>query len=206
MKPRRRYDDSGQTVILYGAVIVGLLFLAFAFFAVAQAGTVRNGGQSAADAAALAAAQDDRDQLFDGFMDALGDEEAWQDWLDALPPLDGDGCDEADHFAGRNRADVLKCDLITRNGDNGYTVRIETRFDTGDTFVPGADHKKARATATAVVKPRCDVDPDPVEEDEDEAEGEAIDITCGDEELTIDPDDEDLDLKPSDLFSVVLAE
>lgn len=71
---------------MYGAVIVGLLFLAFAFFAVAQAGTVRNGGQSAADAAALAAAQDDRDQLFDGFMDALGDEEAWQDWLDALPP------------------------------------------------------------------------------------------------------------------------
>lgn len=103
---------------------------------------------------------------------------------------------------------MLKCDLITRNGDNGYTVRIETRFDTGDTFVPGADHKKARATATAVVKPRCDVDPDPVEEDEDEDEdeGEAIDITCGDEELTIDPDDEDLDLKPSDLFSVVLAE
>jgi len=42
-------------------VIAGLLFLAFAFFAVAQAGTVRNGGQSAADAAALAAAQDDRD-------------------------------------------------------------------------------------------------------------------------------------------------
>lgn len=189
--------DSGQTVILYGVVITGLLFLAFAFFAVAQASTVRNGGQSAADAAALAAAQDDRDELFDGFLDALGDDTAWQDWLDGIADITGDGCGEADSFAAMNRSDVLSCDEIAREGDNGYTVKIETRFDTGKTFVPGTGGKKAKATATAVIKPLCDFD----EEGTDEVE-----ITCDGEDFTIDPDDEVIELKPADLFSVVLVD
>ena len=179
--------------------MVGLLFLAFAFFAVAQAGTVRNGGQSAADAASLGAAQDDRDELFDGFLDALGDGDAWQEWLKGEAPLEGDGCGEADHFAGQNRSDVQGCDPIERNGDKGYTVKIQTRFDTGETFVPGTDNKKAKATATAVVQPLCDFD-------EDQGGGE-IEITCDGEEFTIDPDDvEDLDLEPADLFDVVLVD
>jgi hypothetical protein len=182
-------------VILYAAVIAGLLFLAFAFFAVAQAGTVRNGGQSAADAAALAAAQDDRDELFDGFLDALDDGDSWQDWLDGLGSLTGDGCGEADDFADRNRSDVLSCDAVTEDGFDGYTVKVETRFDTGDSIVPGADNKKAKATATAVIKPRCDFADD----------AEQIEITCDGEDFTLDPDDEDFDLGPSDLFSVVLV-
>ncbi|WP_194292244.1 pilus assembly protein TadG-related protein [Streptomyces jumonjinensis] len=37
-------------------MVAGLLFLALAFFAVGQAGASRNGTQSGADAAALAAA------------------------------------------------------------------------------------------------------------------------------------------------------
>ncbi|WP_274040980.1 pilus assembly protein TadG-related protein [Streptomyces iconiensis] len=183
-------------MILYGVVITGLLFLAFAFFAVAQASTVRNGGQTAADAAALAAAQDDRDELFDGFLEALDDGAAWQDWLNGIAAIAGDGCGEADDFAAQNESDVLSCDEVTRNGDNGYTVKIETRFDTGKTFVPGADNKKARATATAVIKPLCDFD-----------EGaEEIEITCDGEDFSIDPEDEDIDLKPADLFSVVLVD
>jgi Flp pilus assembly protein TadG len=43
-----------------------LLFAALAFFVFARAASVRNGAQSAADAAALAAAQDARDELVDG--------------------------------------------------------------------------------------------------------------------------------------------
>ncbi|RCG20486.1 hypothetical protein DTL70_19355 [Streptomyces diacarni] len=208
-------------------MIAGLLFLAFAFFAVAQAATVRNGGQTAADAAALGAARDDRDLLFDGFVDALSKEGEWRDWLDALAPLPGDGCGEAARFADRNRSDLVTCDPTTRAGDNGYTVGVETRFDTGDTFVPGADHKKAHATATAIVKSRCTAETgtgDGTEEDgagdgsedgagdesEDGSEGGSgggeIELTCDDENLTIDPDDEDLDVEPSDLFSVVLVE
>lgn len=183
-------------MILYGAVITALLFLAFAFFAVAQAGTVRNGGQSAADAAALAAAQDDRDELFEDFLDAILEGKSLEEILDGLASLPGDGCGEAEHFADRNRSDVLSCDEATDDGHRGYTVKVRTRFDTGDTIVPGADNKKAEAGATAVLKPRCElVD-----------EGKLIEIECDGEELTIDPDDIDLDLEPSDLFSVVLVD
>ncbi|MBQ1119754.1 hypothetical protein KBY19_06175 [Streptomyces sp. B15] len=183
-------------------MIAGLLFLAFAFFAVAQAGTVRNGGQTAADAAALGAAEDDRQQLFDGFLDALGDEEGRQEWLDAVAPLSGDGCGAAAHFADRNRSDLLSCDPVSREGDDGYRVSIETRFDTGDTIIPGTDNKTAKATATAVIRPRCEADG--TEKTTNAAE--EIELVCGGEELTIDPEDEGRDLKPSDLFSVVLVE
>jgi hypothetical protein len=184
-----RSGEEGATVILYGAVIAALLFLAFAFFAVAQAGTVRNGGQSAADAAALGAAQDDRDELFEDFLDGLGS-------------IAGDGCAEADHFADRNRADVLSCTPVNEHDFNGYAVKVRTRFDTGDSVVPGADNKKAKATATAVIKPRCTLADDP-------GEGKLIEIVCdGGDEFSLDPDDldlDDLELKPADLFSVVLV-
>ncbi|MGW8378786.1 hypothetical protein [Streptomyces sp. ODS28] len=182
---------------MYTAAIAGLLFMAFAFFAVAQASTVRNGGQTAADSAALAAAQDDRDQLFDGFLGAVGDGDSWQDWLDGIGGFSADGCGRAEELAGKNRSDVLSCDPVTRDGHDGYTVEVRTRFDTGDTVVPGADHKKATATATAVVKPRCDF-----------GDGaKAIEITCDGEDFTIDPDGKgDLGIGPSDLFSVVLVD
>lgn len=197
LTPARFRDDGGQTLILYAAVISGLLFLAFAFFAVAQAATVRNGGQSAADAAALAAAQDDRDELFDGLLDALGEEADPEEWLTGLAPLAGDGCGEARYFAGRNRSDVLSCETVSRDAGEGYTVQIETRFDTGATIVPGTEHRTAKAGATAVVEPLCEID--------DEESGE-LELICDGEEFVVDPDDEDLDLEPSDLFSVVLVD
>lgn len=162
----------------------------------AQAGTVRGGGQSAADAAALAAAQDDRDALFDDLLDAIADGDDLGDLLDGLGPPSGDGCGQADHFADRNRSDVLSCEAISKGGHDGYTVEVRTRFDTGDTFVPGTDNKKAEASATAVVKPRCELADD----------ADLIQMTCDGEEFTIDPDDDtDVDLKPSDFFSVVLV-
>ncbi|OEV04793.1 hypothetical protein AN216_05850 [Streptomyces oceani] len=176
--------------------MAGLLFLALAFFTVAQASTVRNGGQSAADAAALAAARDDRDQLFDGFLDSLGEGDSWQDWLDLTAPLTGDGCGEADEFADSNDSDVLSCEPITREMDPGYTVKIETRFDTGNTIIPGTENKTAKSDATAVVQPLCDFDPDI----------DKIEITCDGDEFEIDPDDDEIDLESADLFSVVLVE
>ncbi|MGP3985358.1 hypothetical protein [Streptomyces sp. 3N207] len=211
-------------------MIAGLLFLAFAFFAVAQAGTVRNGGQTAADAAALGAAEDDRQQFFDGFLDALDDEDGWRDWLDAVAPLTGDGCGAATRFANRNRSDLRACDLVTRDGDDGYSVSIETRFDTGNTIIPGTDNKTAKATATAVLRPRCEADDTGAGEDTGDSgdagesddtgdtggngddpdpgaeAAEEIQLICDGEELTIDPEDEGDGLKPSDLFSVVLVE
>lgn len=191
-------------MLLCSAVITGLLFLAFAFFAVAQAATVRNGGQSAADAAALAAAQDDRDQLFDGFLNAVQEDGSWQDWLDGVGDISAEGCGAANHLADRNRSDVSRCAPTQRAGDSGYTVRIRTRFDTGKTVVPGTSGRKAQADATAVVKPRCSA----------EESGGSIELSCGEDEFTIDPDDPDDpdagagegELEPADLFSAVLAD
>ena len=60
---RRSPRDDGQAFPIYITVVGGLLFLAFAYFAVGQAAVNRNGAQTAADAAALAAAQEARDQL-----------------------------------------------------------------------------------------------------------------------------------------------
>ncbi|MCT2592006.1 hypothetical protein LHJ74_19220 [Streptomyces sp. N2-109] len=178
--------------------MAGLLFLAFAFFAVAQAATVRNGGQSAADAAALAAARDDRDEFFDGLKEALGDEDSWQDWLDLTAPLTGDGCGAASDFAGKNDSDVLECGAVVRESSPGYTVRIETRFDTGRSIIPGAEGRHAQATATAVVEPRCDFDAD--------ADAGEIELDCDGDKIEIDPESDEIDLEPADLFSVVLVD
>ena len=212
-------------------MIAGLLFLAFAFFAVAQAGTVRGGGQSAADAAALAAAREDRDAFRDGLLDALGrgagEEDdsgadgregagTWQDWLAGSAPLTGDGCGQAERFAARNRSDLTGCTAVTRDGDDGYTVHVRTRFDTGDSVVPGAAHKKARARATAVVRPRCE----PADDgggDHGSGSGSSdgghghgrhhsLQLHCDGGDFTLDPDDTSAGPQPSDLYSVVLVE
>lgn len=185
--------------------MAGLLFLALAFFAVAQASTVRNGGQSAADAAALAAARDDREQFFDGFLDAIGDKDSWQDWLDLVSPVSGDGCGAAGDFAGKNDSDVLECEPITRGMDPGYSVSIKTRFNTGKTIIPGTENKAAEASATAVIRPLCDFG-DGEGDDGEGDDGEIVEITCDGEDFEIDPEDDALDLEPSDLFSVVLVD
>ncbi|MEK8144688.1 pilus assembly protein TadG-related protein [Streptomyces sp. M10(2022)] len=62
-------------------MVVGLLFLAFAFFAVGQASATRNGAQGAADAAALAAAQDARDGMRLPFLAALESPETLDQFL-----------------------------------------------------------------------------------------------------------------------------
>ncbi|MGH3434384.1 MAG: hypothetical protein ACRDQB_16270 [Thermocrispum sp.] len=166
-----------------------------AFFAVAQAASVRNGGQSAADSAALAAARDDRNRFFDGFLDSLDDGDSWHDWLDLTEPLAPDGCDAAGDFAGRNDSTVVSCSPVLRDEDPGYTVTIKTNFDTGDTVIPGADNRTGKAESTAVVQPRCDFELDATD----------IEITCDGDEFEIDPDD-DIDLEPRDLFTVVLVD
>ncbi|MER5968590.1 hypothetical protein ABT112_02395 [Streptomyces sp. NPDC002055] len=140
--------------------MAGLLFLAFAYFAVAQAVDRRSGGQTAADAAALAAAQDARAQLRTALLDPL------LDLGDLLDLLNGQGvefataCAEAQSFAARNDADVVGGEGC-RRVDDGFTVTVETRSTVGDSIVPGTENRHARATATAVVEPLCRVAPTP---------------------------------------------
>ncbi|MFF3767771.1 pilus assembly protein TadG-related protein [Streptomyces sp. NPDC001922] len=156
----RRSGDTGQAFPIYITVVAGLLFLAFAYFAVAQAVDRRSGGQTAADAAALAAAQDARDQLRTALLDPLLDPGALKDLLNGQGVEFATACAEAQSFAARNGADVVVGEGC-RRVDDGFTVTVETRGTVGDSIVPGTEDRHARATATAVVEPLCRVAPAP---------------------------------------------
>ncbi|MCO8305360.1 pilus assembly protein TadG-related protein [Streptomyces sp. RKCA744] len=151
-------SDAGQAFPIYITAVAGLLFLALALFAVGQAGATRNGGQTAADAAALAAAQDYRDQLRKGFLEAIGNGSAWDDLLDGRGLGGTAACDEARWFADQNGADVTDC----RGPDflpTSFTVTVRTQKPVGKTVIPGTERKHAEATAKAVVTPRCTAEP-----------------------------------------------
>ncbi|MFF4476068.1 pilus assembly protein TadG-related protein [Streptomyces sp. NPDC021218] len=225
-------SDAGQAFPIYITAVAGLLFLALALFAVGQAGATRNGGQTAADAAALAAAQDYRDQLRKAFLEAIADGSAWDDLLNGRGLGSTSACDEARWFAGRNGADVTDCHgpafLPT-----SFTVTVRTRKPVGKTVIPGTETKHAKATAKAVVTPRCTAEPpapptkgpddDGGGKDDDEGgdggkgDGDGgkddgkgdkppLDLRCDGLDLTIDPAHLDLFPDAKDLFSVHLAD
>lgn len=134
--------------------MVGLLFLGLVLFAVGQAGATRGGAQTAADAAALAAAQDHRDALREELLAAIASGAEWQDVLEG----DGTGspraCDEARWYAGQNDADVTEC-TVTGRFVPAFRVEVRTRYTVGDSIVPGTESQHAEAEATAEVEPRC---------------------------------------------------
>ncbi|GAA3636847.1 pilus assembly protein TadG-related protein [Streptomyces iranensis] len=227
-------SDAGQAFPIYITAVAGLLFLALALFAVGQAGATRNGGQTAADAAALAAAQDYRDQLRKGFLEAIGNGSAWDDLLDGRGLGGTNACDQAQWFADQNGADVTDC----RGPDflpTSFTVTVKTHKPVGKTVIPGTESQYGEATAKAVVTPRCTAGPPapPTErpdgggkddggkdddgKDDDGKGGDGgkddgkddkppIDLLCDGTDLTIDPTRLDLFPDAKDLFSVHLAD
>ncbi|MEU6081453.1 pilus assembly protein TadG-related protein [Streptomyces sp. NPDC047108] len=150
----RHSGDRGQAFPIYVTVVGALLFLAFAFFAVGQASATRNGAQTAADAASLAWAQDVRDELRTGLLDAVENGEPWEDWLEGQGLLDLADCPGAHDFADRNRADVTSC-----GADGGlrpeFTVEVRTQYPVGRSVIPGTEGTYGTAKATAVIEPRC---------------------------------------------------
>ncbi len=149
----RHRDDRGQALPVYITVIGALLFLAFAYFAVGQAAATRNGAQTAADAAALAAADDTRDQLHTALGDVISG--ALQGDVGQLlnghwPGLRG-SCATAGRFAQANKAHA-HCEPVP---GPGYKVTVETDYTVGTSVVPGTETKTGHATATAVLTPRC---------------------------------------------------
>lgn len=199
MRPRK-YGDAGQAFPIYITVVGGLLFLAFAYFAVGQAAVNRNGAQTAADAAALAAAQDRRDQLAGAWVQNLLDPTKWQSIFDGKAEGLGLSCWRANQFAAQNDADVLSC---LPEGFLGYTVVVETNGTVGDSIVPGTEDEKSQETATAVIEPRC-VFELPTGGAE---EGTLPLLTCEGRQWDLDPKDpEELLPKPEDLFDVHLAD
>lgn len=199
-------QDRGQTLPMYVVVVGGLLFLAFAYFAFAQSAAARNSGQSAADAAALAAAQDVRDEMTDGFFDSLRNPEELLEWLRAEGNFPGAGYDAAaQQLADQNDSDLIgEVELTEVNGNPAFIAEIETRFTVGDSVIPGTEDTHAVADAKAVIEPLCEIalDSEP---------SELIVLDCdGSGPWEIDPEtpiDELEDLpEAKDLFSVHLAE
>ncbi|MFJ5805930.1 pilus assembly protein TadG-related protein [Streptomyces sp. NPDC093093] len=141
-------DDSGQAFPLYAVFIVMLLFVALAFFAVGKAGAVRSNAQGAADAAALGAAREARDNLTPGIDLAALSPEAWEDVLRGN--MFGSGCDAASAFAAMNGA-TAECSQAGLR----FTAAVVTNGTVGDSVVPGVSGRHGNAAATAEIIPRC---------------------------------------------------
>ncbi|MEV6884268.1 pilus assembly protein TadG-related protein [Streptomyces sp. NPDC051135] len=191
--------DAGQAFPIYITVVGGLLFLALAYFAVGQASANRNGAQTAADAAALAAAQDARDQLADMWINDVLDPTKWERIFEGDVAGLGPSCWRAEQFASRNAARVLSC---TPEGLLGFTVKVEAIRPVGDSIVPGTENKRSQASATAEIESRCTFVP-PTDESKD---GDLTELACGAEHWVIDPE-EPVDLPTADeLFDVHLVD
>jgi hypothetical protein len=195
MRWPRRYGDAGQAFPIYITVVAGLLFLAFAYLAVGQAAANRNGAQTAADAAALAAALDTRDKLTDEWLENVLDPAKWQDIFDG-EGVGFDGCGRAEQLAAQNDA-TAHCEA-TLGLPPGYVVDVETTKPVGDSIVPGTEDVHSTATATAVIEPLCEPGPD--------AGQDVLELTCKDRNWTLDPEDLDDLPRPEDLFDVHLAD
>ncbi|MER6520346.1 pilus assembly protein TadG-related protein [Streptomyces sp. NPDC001553] len=157
MTSGRRLDDRGQAFPVYVVAVVGLLFAALAFFVVGMAGATRSDAQGAADAAALAAAQEARDKVFVD-RDLLVLKPA--DWEALLrgDRLDGSSaCAKAVEFAALNAA-TAECEAALPE----FTVAVTTDGTVGNSVIPGTEAMHGEATAKAVIEPRCTLGAGPV--------------------------------------------
>lgn len=179
-------------------MVAGLLFLALAYLAVGQAAANRSGAQTAADAAALAAAQDTRDQLAGQWLTDVLDPTKWQDIFDGKASVDP-SCWRAYELAAQNDAHVTGCGS---DGPLGYKVDVQTDKSVGDSVVPGTESTFSDASATAVIEPLCAFDP----LGEDAGDDELPQLICKDRDWDLDPDDSTTFPEAQDLFDVHLAD
>ncbi|MFJ4690047.1 pilus assembly protein TadG-related protein [Streptomyces sp. NPDC088766] len=200
MTPSRGHGDAGQVFPIYLTVVAGLLFLAFAYFAVGQAAVNRNGAQTAADAAALAAAQETRDGLAGQWVEDVLDPTKWQDIFEGGDGLGlPDPCWRAGELAAQNDATLDGCDPDGLR----FRVTVQANKAAGKSVIPATSTTRARADAVAVIEPLCDFDP-PGEDAEEDALPKLI---CeGGDDWELDPDDLGDLPGPEDLFDVHLAD
>lgn len=176
-------------------MVSGLLLVALIFFVFAQAAFTRSGGQSAADAAALAAAKEARDRLHDRFLEAIGGDGDLGDILDGADYHTAAACTAAGELAGRNDARVTSCG--PNESRTGYRVTVETLDTVGESVIPGTENAVATASAQAVIRGLCRVG----SEDDDR-----IELDCDDRDWDFDPGDEDRHPEARDLFTIRLED
>ncbi|MFE1174794.1 pilus assembly protein TadG-related protein [Streptomyces sp. NPDC058773] len=224
--PTRRRRDAGQAFPLYIVAVGGLLFLALAFFAVGQAAATRNGAQTAADAAALAAGQKYRELLRKGVLDGLRDGSyrtdptAWEELLNGRGIDSGAACESAGWFAGRNDARLSGSGCTPDSWPTSFAVEVITNDPVGDSVIPTTSTKHASAEATSVVGSRCTLDPASDDDtggtdDKGGKEGDGgkggkdddapVNLTCDGKRWKLDPRHLTELPDAADLFSVRLA-
>ncbi|MEU9332406.1 pilus assembly protein TadG-related protein [Streptomyces sp. NPDC048290] len=190
--------DSGQAFPIYITVVAGLLFLAFAYLAVGQAAANRSDAQTAADAAALAAALETRDELAGAWVDKVLDPDEWLPIFNGSAPGIGSACWRAHELAALNDATAA----CQPDGLLAYQVETTTNKTVGDSIVPGTEGQRSTETARAVIEPRC-VFTLPGEDAGDEV---LPILSCDGEDWELDPEDLTDLPDPEDLFDVHLAD
>lgn len=145
--------EAGQAFPIYVVMVAGLLFLAFAFFTVGKASALRNGAQGAADAAALAAAQQSREQFEAPFLASLP-ESMLDMFLQGHPVL---GCPAAQAMAAENDAKLTPPGCVATPGGERDKIRVDVKTlkPVGASVVPGMKRTFAKGHATAVIEWRC---------------------------------------------------
>ncbi|MFB6615350.1 pilus assembly protein TadG-related protein [Streptomyces sp. NPDC056367] len=148
--------DRGQVFPIYIVVVAGLLFAALAFVVVGMAGATRSDAQGAADAAALAAAREARDNLFTNMDLLVLTPDDWEKILkgDRLDPKGA--CVKAQQFAVSNDA-TAQCSADSMR----FTVTATTNGTVGKSVIDGTESMTAQAAATAVIVPLCSLKPVP---------------------------------------------
>ncbi|MEV8453936.1 pilus assembly protein TadG-related protein [Streptomyces sp. NPDC052095] len=143
--------DAGQAFPIYVVMVAGLLFLVFAFFAVGKASALRNSAQGAADAAALAAASQAREDFQAGFLASLP-EDLLDAYLSAHPVT---GCSAASGLASSNDAELVSCIPMPGGYEDRIKVKVRGLKPVDSSVLPGSKTQMAEAEATAVIKFRC---------------------------------------------------
>ncbi|MFE4451980.1 pilus assembly protein TadG-related protein [Streptomyces sp. NPDC056796] len=193
-------SEAGQAAPLYVTAVVGLLFLALIFFAFGEADVRRNGAQTAADSAALAAAQESR-SLEEAELRAHISDRVYLAYLFNGPfPGTHSGCAQASGFAAQNDATRLACSPVF-GGRWGFEVGVRSNKGMSANLVPGAKGKHATASSVAVVESRCRFVPNP-----DVTGVSPGTLVCDSRVWVIDPKDMALLPDMADLFTVHLAE
>ncbi|MGW9374605.1 pilus assembly protein TadG-related protein [Streptomyces xanthophaeus] len=146
----KRDGDLGQAFPIYVVVVGGLLFAALALFVVGQAAVTRSDAQGAADAAALAAGREARDDVLLNLDLAAVTPADWRKIVGGDFFRVGEACAAAEAFAAQNDA-TAQC----RPAPPRFTVMVETKGTVGDSVIPGTDSMHGTATATALIEPRC---------------------------------------------------
>ncbi|WP_165987855.1 hypothetical protein [Streptomyces sp. YIM 98790] len=215
--PRRPVGDDGAAFALYIWMVSGLLLVALTFFVFAQAAVTRSAGQSAADAAALAAVREARDGLYDDFLGMLdGDDlDDLQDILDGRDFASDRACQAAAAMAARNKANLVDCDPVTAR--QGYRVVVETQETVGESVIPGTETQTATAEATAVLGGLCaggrqdgggteGGETEGTGEDDGPAEEAPVRLACDDRDWEFDLQDEAALPAARDLFRIYLED